>query len=73
MNFDEEMKDDTSGGGFLDEVSGNQGTETEDVAPEDEFNEDDNFADDSSLKLKKILVLKKKLNQSLSQLRRFIL
>ena len=46
--FDEEQKDDTSGGGFLDEVDGNQGTENEDVAPEDEFNEDDNFADGSS-------------------------
>ena len=46
--FNEEMKEDNSSGGFLDEVSGNQGTESEDVAPEDEFNEDDNFEDDGS-------------------------
>ena len=46
--FDEEQKDETSGGGFLDEVDSNQGIENEDVAPEDEFNEDDNFAEDSS-------------------------
>ena len=46
--FNEEMKDNNSSGGFLDEVSGNQGTESEDVAPEDEFNEDENFEDDGS-------------------------
>lgn len=46
--FNEEMKDNNSSGGFLDKVSGNQGTESEDVAPEDEFNEDDNFDDDGS-------------------------
>ena len=43
--FDEELDDQNSGGGFLDEVSNNQGTENyeEDEAPEDEdFDFDDN-------------------------------
>ena len=44
--FDEELDDQNSGGGFLDEVSNNQGTENyeEDEAAEDEFDEelDDN-------------------------------
>ena len=46
--FNEELNEDESSGGFLDEVDNNQGTGTEDVAPEDEFNEDDNFGEDES-------------------------
>ena len=45
--FNEELNEESSGG-FLNEVDNNQGTGTEDVAPEDEFNEDDNFGEDES-------------------------